>query len=157
MTNNTIRSVYNFEQFMQVMTALAHKVAIKAVTKLENSELLVKAYGPGRFSEVNSGTYNFKFYAKHLSFSHHQNGKWSDLNSMSFDVEEKFYMTSNHSTKISFYSPEIHESNSWIVDLEKTKVVKEKLQEKIEAFIEQLMKEANIKPVQRFTLKKMQT
>ncbi len=138
------------------MTELAHKKAIEAVTKLESGDLLVKARNPGRFSEVNTGTYHFKFYAKHLSFSHHPNGKWSDPNSISFDVEKKFYMASNHSTKISFYSPEIRKPDSWIVDIEKTKSAKVKLQRKIKTFLKHLMKEADIKPVPRFTLKKIQ-
>lgn len=138
------------------MTMLAHKAAIEAVTKLETGELLVKAYSPGRLSEVNDGVSHFKFYAKHLSYTYRPDGTYSHPNYISFDVEEKFYLTSNHCTKISFYATEIHKDDGWSVDQKKTDAEKKRRQKKIVKFIDKIMADANIKPVPRFNLKQMQ-
>lgn len=152
----TARSFYTFQQFQQVMTALAHKIAIEAVTNLKSGEILIKSYSPGRFSEVNDGFYSFRFYAHHLSFSYRPDGKWE--NSFSFDVEEKFYITSNHCTKISFFSADVHKDNErgeygqLLVDHKKTKVEQEKRLRQIEDFIKKLMEDAGIEPVPRFNL-----
>jgi hypothetical protein len=139
------------------MTALAHKIAIEAVTNLKSGEILIKSYGPGRFSEVNDGFYSFRFYANHLSFSHRPDRKsWE--NTFSFDVEEKLYLTSNHRTKISFFSPDVHKDNErgeygeLLVDVKKTKAEQEKRLRKIEDFIKKLMDDAGIEPVPRFNL-----
>ena len=131
---------------------MAHKAAIEAVTKLETGELLVKAYSKGRLSEVNDGVSHFKFYAKHLSYSYIADGSYTHPNYMSFDVEEKFYLTSNHCTKISFFSPEISKKDSWIVDKKKTDAEKKRRQKKILAFIDKVMADAGIKPIPRFKL-----
>ena len=136
------------------MTALAHKIAIEAVTKLESGEILVKSHSPGRLTEVNDGIHQFRFYAKHLSYTYTPDGTYSHPNCMSFDVEEKLYLTSNHCTKISFFSPDIHKESGWIVDQEKTNAEKKRRQKKILAFIDKIMAEANMKPVPRFSLDK---
>jgi len=142
------------------MTALAHKAAIEAVTKLDG-ELLVKAYSKGRLSEVKDEVRHFKFYAAHLSYEY-MHGMYSNPDYISFDVEQKFYLTSNHCTKISFYSPEHYIENRTYefgvdeVDHEKTDAEKKRRQKKILAFIEKIMADANIKPVPRFSLKQMQ-
>ena len=137
------------------MTVLAHKAAIEAVTKLESGDILVKAYSPGRLSEVKDGIHEFRFYAKHLSYAYRPDGTYSHPNYMSFDVEEKLYLTSNHCTKISFFVPEVWRENPEEAAAINTKRRKH-TEKKILAFIEKIMAAANIKPVPRFSLKQMQ-
>jgi len=143
-----------------VFQKLAHEKAIEAVTKLESGELLIKGRRPGELSEVWTGTYYIRFYADHLSYSYRPEGNYYHPDAIDFDVEEKYYSTSPHCTKISFFSPEIREDNpdipSWElpVDYEKTDAERKKRQKKIEDFIEKLMKEAGLKPIPRFSLKK---
>lgn len=132
----TIRSHFNFQQFEQVFQKLAHKIAVDAVTNLNKGRARIIING-NRVSEVsiNSRSLVIKFYAKHLMYSHSPEEAWNKW--WGFDVEEKFYLTSNHCTKISFYAPE--------GEVEKRK-------QKIEAFIEKIMTEAGIKPIPRFKL-----
>ena len=61
-------------------------------------------------------------------------------NLFGFDVEEKFYLTSNHCTKISFNASEGKEKET---------------SEKITKFVDKLMAESSIKPIPRFTLVKL--
>lgn len=135
------------------MTALAHKIAIEAVTKLESGEILVKSHSPGRLSEVKDGIHQFRFYAQHLSYTYRPDGTYSHPGYIFFDVEEKLYLTSNHCTKISFFVPEAwreNEEEAAAINNERRKNTKKK----ILAFIEKIMAEANIKPVPRFSLTK---
>ena len=149
----TTRSLFTIEQFNIVFQKLAHEKAIEAVTSLESGNLLVKAYSKGRLSEVNTGIYHFKFYAKHLSFSYSPDGTYNHPDHIDIDVEEKYYSTSRDCTKISFFSPEIHKKDSWIVDHKKTDAEKKRRQKKIQEFLEKLMKEAGLKPEPRFSLR----
>jgi len=155
----TTRSLFTFEQFKQVFQKMAHEIAIEAVTDLVTGGegLLVKGYSSGELSEVNAGAYHIKFYANHLGFSYEQ---YSHPDHMDFEIEEKFYSTSAHCTKISFYSPEYKENNpdrdSWdqLVDHEKTDAERKRRQKKIDEFLEKLMKETGLKPEPRFSLQK---
>lgn len=128
----TMRSLFSFEQFEEVLQKLAHKIAIDAVTKLQGDVRIV-VHG-ARLSQVETDKYTINFYAKHAAY-HEKSKTWAD--SWGFDVEEKVYLTSNHSTKISFYAPE-----------DKSK----EITEKITKFIDEIMAEASIKPLPRFTL-----
>ena len=147
----TTRSLFTFEQFKQVFQKMAHDLAIEAVTKLASGELLIKGYRPRTLSEVNTGVYHIKFYANHLGFSFEQH---SHPDHMDFEIEEKFYSTSAHCTKISFYAPEFHVKDGWIVDQKKTDEEKKRRQNKIDEFLEKLMKESGLKPEPRFSLQK---
>jgi len=154
-----LRSLFSFEQFETVMQKLAHKIAIEAVTNLKSGEILVKSHSPGRLSEVNTGVHTIRFYANHLSFTYQPKGTWDDPDTISFDVEEKLYLNSNHSTKISFYSPEVGVTydKGWnrSIDQEKTEAEKTRREKKILEFIDKLMAEASIKPIPRFALAKV--
>jgi len=154
----TTRSLYTFEQFKQVFQKMAHDLAIEAVTKLASGELLIKGYRPRTLSEVNTGVYHIKFYANHLGFNYEQH---SHPDHMDFEIEEKFYSTSAHCTKISFYSPEIRDENTkdewgytYLTDHKKTDAEKKRRQNKIDEFLEKLMKDADLKPEPRFSLEK---
>jgi len=80
-----------------------------------------------------------RFYAKHISY---HEGSWHRGITWGFDVEEKLYTSSNHSTKISYYASEGKELET---------------AEKVTNFIDKIMTEASMKPVPRFTLKDRMT
>jgi len=172
----TTRSKYTFKQFRKVFEKLAHEKAIEAVAKLESGNLLIKAYHPwgtkyvkGALSEVNTGKHHFKFYAKHLSYSFYPTGKsdnsedYNHPDCISFDIEEKFYGSTAHCSKISFYTPEIENEDEEVedewgfkehpVDHEKTNAEKEKRKKKIDDFLANMMKESGIKIEPRLSLK----
>jgi len=123
----TIRSLFSFDQFEEVLQKLAHKIALDAVKTLQGDVRIV-IHG-SRFYFVETGKVNIHFYGNHISY-----GEW---NWARFEVEEKVYLTSHHSTKISFYAPEGEESE---------------MAEKITAFIDKIMTEASMKPIPRFNL-----
>lgn len=166
----TTRSLYTFEQFKKVFQQIAHVVAIEAVTNLETDKLLVKGdtWGylrkpvKGYLSEVNTGEYHFRFYAEHLSFSYYPDGSYNHPDHFSVDIEEKFYSTSAHSTKISFFSPEYKNEAIEVedkygfkthpVDHERTDAERSRRQKKIDAFLEKLMQDADMKIEPRFNL-----
>jgi len=108
---------------------------------------------------LNSGALVIRFYAQHLSYSQHE-GQGHDTKWWGFDIEEKLFMTSDHCTKISFFSPEVgvKYDDKWnkSINQKKTEAEKKKREKKILDFIEKLMADANIKPVPRFSLKQMQ-
>ena len=149
----TTRSLFTIEQFNRVFQKLAHEKAIEAVTSLESGDLLVKAYSKGRLSEVNTGIYHFKFYAKHLSYSYSPDGTYNHPDRIDIDIEEKYYSTSRDCTKISYFVYE-----KWDPDEEKAEAINKKrhkaAKKKINEFLEKLMKEAGLKPIPRFSLKK---
>lgn len=130
----TFRSKYSLEQFEEVLQKLAHEIAIDAVTNLKQGDIRINIHGP-RFSVVSTGKYNIRFYAKHIGYYEEPSRDYKDW--WGFDVEEKFYLTSNHCTKISFYASEGKEKET---------------KDKITKFIDKLMGEAGIKPVPRFSL-----
>jgi len=127
-----MRSLFNFEQFETVLQKLAHRIAIDAITNLQGDIRIDVRHG--KISSVETNRQTIRFYANHATYD-----EWSKkyTEGFSFDVEEKLYTTSNHSTKISYYAPE-----------GKTK----KIAEKVTQFIDKIMAEASIKPVPRFTL-----
>jgi len=150
----TIKSKYNIEQFDKVLQKLAHKIAVDAVTNLNNGYANIKISGT-RFTQVETGKmvsqksewgswntdvsdHMFRFYANHVSYSVNpvNEDEWG------FDVAEKNYLTSNHCTKISFYATDEN---------------RKKIEKRITAFIDKLMAEASIKPVPRFKLSNMQS
>lgn len=133
----TTRSHFSFEQFEQVFQKMAHQIALDAVTTLKRGRVRIIIRANGAFSEVNTDQYWLKFYAQHASYEK-KSKKHADH--FGFDVERKIYLTSNHSTKISFYSPEE----------EKTGQTEKRIME----FIDKIMTEASIKPAPRFTLSK---
>jgi len=130
----TIRSLFSFEQFEGVLQKLAHETAIEAVTKLDQGRIRIATFESNQFKEVQAGNITFRFYLRHASYTV-QSSKWEDW--WGFDVEEKLYLTSNHSTKISFYAPEGKEKE---------------VTEKITKFIDKIM--ADVKVVPRFSLGK---
>ena len=154
----TIRSHYNLEQFEKVLQKLAHEIAVDAVTNLNNAYANITIHG-SRLTHVETGkvvhrksqwgseyewdervpTHKFRFFAKHMSY--YVLDDEDDEDGWGFDVEEKKYLTSNHSTKIS---------------IDATEEKREQVEKKITELIDRLMAEASIKPIPRFTLSKAQ-
>ena len=132
----TLRSLFNFEQFNEVLQRRAHAIALDAVRNLNQGDVRIVIHGP-RLSEVGTGKVNVRFYANHVSYFEEPTRDYKSW--WGFDVEDKFYLTSNHCTKISFSATEGKEEET------KTKIL---------AFIDKIMTEASIKPVPRFSLKK---
>jgi len=91
-----------------------------------------------RFSVVETGKVKIHFFAKHIGYYEEPSRNYETW--WGFDVEEKLFMTSDHSTKISFFAPEGKEKGR---------------AEKITAFIDKIMAEASIKPIPRFALAKV--
>jgi hypothetical protein len=133
MPNKTTRSLYNFEQFEAVLRAIAHKIAIEAVTN-PVGRIKITTDSKGKLDTVETGDCMIRFYASHISYTE---GSWSKKITFSFDVERKLYSTSNHSTKISFFAEEGKEKQA---------------AEKITQFIEKIMSDAGVQPIPRFTL-----
>jgi len=128
-----IRSQYTIQQFRQVLSALAHKVAIEAVTKLQQSMKITTEYSYDKnkkpaFDEVSVENYWFKFNYNSILFKDHE---------ISFEVEEKLYQNTNHCTKI----------NARAVDDSDTEA-----KTRIEKYIEKMMAAAGLKPEGRFKL-----
>ena len=134
----TIRSHFSFQQFEEALQKLAHKIAIEGVTDLNRGDIRVVAYG-NRFSRVDVGGLEIRFYAKHASYYVEPSRNYKEW--WGFDVEEKLYLTSNHCSKISFVAGE-----NDVKTAEKKK--------KISEFIARMMSEAGMKPVPRFSLAK---
>jgi len=130
----TIRSLFSFEQFETVLQKIAHEIAIKAVTSPKGN-IRITTKSNGKFDTVETNEFMIRFYAKHISYSE---GSWFRGITWGFDVEEKLYTSSNHSTKISYYASE-----------GKTK----EITEKVTKFVDKIMAEVSIKPIPRFTLK----
>jgi hypothetical protein len=123
----TMRSLFSFEQFEEAMQKLAHKIALDAVKSLKDVRIDIRR---SRFYIVETDEVSIRFHPHHITYGE---GRWGG--SFYFDVEEKVYLTSNHSTKISFYAPEGEEKET---------------AEKVTAFIDRIMSE--VKPVPRFNL-----
>jgi len=124
----TIRSLYSLEQFEEVLQKLAHKVAVDAVENMSQGNVRIIIHGP-RLSIVDTSKYQIRFYPKRISYlSMGQNYEawWG------FEVEAKPYLTSNHSSKISF--------------------AREEKRKKVTEFIDKIMADASIKPIPRFKL-----
>jgi len=96
----TMRSKFSFEQFEAVLQKMAHEIALDAVKTLQRGYVRIHINGP-RLTTVTTDEYEFRFYAKHVSFSK----KISRRDWLSFDAEDKLYLTSNHKSKISFWAP----------------------------------------------------
>lgn len=99
----TIKSYFNFEQFEKVLQKLAHEIALDAVENLGQGDVRIVIHGP-KLSVVETSKATIRFYAKHISYYEEPTRNHKDW--WGFDVQEKFYLTSDHCTKISFYAPE---------------------------------------------------
>ena len=133
----TIRSQFNIEQFETVLQKIAHTIALNAVKNLKQGDVRIIIRGP-RFDTVATSKVKIRFYATHISYYKEPTRNYKDW--WGFDVEEKLYLTSNHCTKISFYTSDDEE--------------KESREKKITKFIEKIMAKASIKPIPRFSLSK---
>jgi hypothetical protein len=123
----TMRSFFSFEQFEEALQKLAHKIALDAVETLKDVRIDIRG---SRFSTVETDEVSIRFHPHHITYGE---GGWEQ--SFNFDVEEKVYLTSSHSTKISFYAPEGEEKE---------------MAEKVTALIDKIMSE--VKPIPRFNL-----
>jgi hypothetical protein len=132
----TLRSLFSFEQFEEVLQKLAHDIAIDAITNLQG-DIRIVVYD-GRLSTVETNKRLIRFFARHIAYTEHDGHRWE--HSWGFDVEDKLYLTSNDCTKISYYAPEGKDKET---------------AEKITRFIDKIMAEASIKPVPRFALAKI--
>jgi len=133
----TLRSLFSFEQFEEVLQRLAHKIALDAVKNLNQGDVRIVIHGH-RFSVVETDKVKVRFYSKRMSYHEEPTRNYKDW--WGFDIEQKLYLTSNDCTKISYYAPE---------DKDKEIV------EKITQFIDKIMARASIKPVPRFALAKI--
>jgi len=111
------------------------------VKNLDKGTVRIQIYGK-RFSVVETDRVNIRFYASHASY--YEQPTKSYENWWGFDVEEKLFLTSNHSTKISFSSG----------STEAKTAAKKK---KVEEFIDRLMKESGMKIIPRFSLQSTKT
>jgi hypothetical protein len=130
----TIRSEFAFHQFRKALQDYAYKLACDAISDPDvHGRILIKTFGT-RMEEVDTDEFHIRFYAKHAYFGRHV--KHGD--SWSFDVEEKEYTDSNHSSKIHFdcYPAE----------------KQAKTRETIMEFINKLL--SGVKPEPRFSLAK---
>jgi hypothetical protein len=129
----TIRSEFTFKQFRDALQNYAYKLACDAVSDPgTHGRIIIKTFG-ARMDSVETDEFLICFYANRASFGR----RLKKGDSWGFDVEEKLYTNSNHSSKIHFdcYPPE--------------KAVKTK--EMIMEFIGRLMADVKIEP--RFSLK----
>lgn len=133
----TTRSEYGFEQFEEVLQNMAHRTALDAVENMKRGDVSIRISG-SKFSSVETDEYTFKFYAHHASFEKKGRDWRSWLN---FDVEDKLFTTSNHRSKISFSASEED---------------REEKKKRILELIENMMAEAQIKPIPRFRLSDME-
>jgi len=117
---------------------MAHQIALDAVTTLKHGRVRIIIRANGTFSEVETDQHWFKFYANHASY---QKKSRNYAEHFGFDVEKKIYLTSNHSTKISFYSSQEEKTGQ--------------MEKRIIEFINKIMAEASIKPKLRFSLSDM--
>lgn len=116
---------------------------------------------------ITTALFDVKFYASHASLSKKKDvkckqsqykgdGEWIEVDGVSnvskwyFDVEEKEYQNSPHRTKISFSSYDMinydRKEERWITNKKKMA----KVQEDVQKFINQLMKDVKAEP--RFSL-----
>jgi len=131
----TLRSHFTFEQFKQVLQREAHRRAIEAVKNLDQGSVRIDIHG-NRFSTLETDRVSIRFYASHATYYEHPAKSYKTW--WGFDVEEKLFMTSNHSTKISFAA--------------EGKKAEAALKKRIEDFIEKLMTESGLQPSPRFAL-----
>ena len=130
----TIRSEYGFKQFETALQNYAYKLACDAVGDPKvHGRILIKIFGT-RMEEVNTDEFHIRFYAKHAYFG--RTVKKGD--SWGFDIEEKEYTDSNHSSKIHF--------DCYPAEKEA------KTRETIMEFVNQLL--SGVKPEPRFSLAK---
>jgi len=149
----TIRSLYSFEQFETVLQKLAHKMAIDAITKLNQGRVRIQTNSNNEFERFESDKYAFTFYAHHIGYSRMtKTGKGTDY--WGFDIEEKEYSNSNHRTKISFFvavEGKYDKDSGKYAEPGRPEKEHERAAE-IQEFIEKLMLENGIKPEPRFVL-----
>ena len=119
------------------------------MTNLEQGRVRIEISSGNRFQRVETDKYSISFYANHIGFSRH-----TDREYWGFDVEEKEYITSNHRTKISFFVQVEgkYEKSGEYIEIDRPEKER-KRSEEILTFIRELMTEAGIKPIPRFTLK----
>lgn len=113
-------------------------MAMDAVKNLDQGDVRIQIHGH-RFSTCETSLVTIRFYANHVSYYEQPTPTKSYKNWWGFDVEEKLFMTSNHSTKISFANG----------DNKAETVAKRK---KIEDFVEKMMSESGMQVIPRFTL-----
>lgn len=111
----------------------------------QNAKILIHDH---RVTHVETSGMEIRFFSKRASVykttSPHRNGLY-------FEVEKKLYLNSNHSSKISFPTPD----GLWApegIDYTKKQVEEEKERKQIEDFINKLM--SGVTPVPRFSLEK---
>lgn len=159
----TIRSFYTLEQYREVLQKFAYKQAVEVLAKLseapkpkkvkhsystygdksdyyytvDSQDLKIKASGP-ELDEVVAYPFSFSFRKRTISVSYNPKDQSIIDGCWYFQVEEKIYTDSNHSSKLHYdgNSPES----------------KKKQIELINAFVAKLME--GIVPEQRFDLKK---
>jgi hypothetical protein len=130
----TIRSEFTFQQFETVLQNYAYKLACDVISDPKiHGTITIRARGI-RMEHVETDEFLIKFYAKHAYFGRHV--KKGD--SWGFDVEEKLYTDSNHSSKIHF--------DCYPAEKEA------KTRETVMAFINKLL--SIVKPEPRFSLAK---
>jgi hypothetical protein len=127
----------------------AHERAVEAVANLNIKHGRIDFRDHG-IAYLETDQYVIRFSPSRISFSR---GGQKDY--FSFEIEEKFYATSNHRTKISYaISAEGHwvEGKGYVKD-GGHKAKEKKRGKEILAFLTELMTENNMKPVPRYSLR----
>jgi hypothetical protein len=152
----TVRSLYSFDQFEKVLQKFAHEVAIDAVTNLNQGRTRIQTRSNDGFERVETELYTFSFSASHIGYTKMTKTK-TGTEYFDFDIEDKEYINSNHRTKISYVvhvEGQYVEGRGWVESANRKE--KERVRgEEINAFIEKLMQENEIKPIARFSYKQM--
>jgi len=122
---------------------------------MNNQTLVIKAYGPWLDTVVTDKVV-VTFRPAHITYTQLGSGARHDGNSFSFDVEEKLYTDSGHSSKITFTASASWEKVDDGAGGSDYKLVREKKKEEAERqrilnFVETLM--AGVKAESRFSLK----
>jgi hypothetical protein len=153
----TIRSHFSFEQFEAVLQKVAHEMALDALKALKGD--LRIAGSKNRLKEVETDGCSIRFFASHLSFSKHT-GKMQD--GLAFEIENKEFSTSNHRSKISYwsgdggYDPKLYDEDPAVraaaeaVKEQKSREEAKQKEKQITEFLDKLMQ--GIKPEPRFKL-----
>lgn len=130
----TIRYEYTFAQFVERLQNYAYKLACDVISDPKaHGRIIIKMFG-SRMESIETDVFHISFYASHASFSKNvKNGL-----SLAFEIEEKLYTDSNHSSK-AIYS---HWQPEKLPELRKS----------VTDFIVDLMKDVKAEP--RFSLKK---
>jgi len=154
----TIRSHFTFAQFEEALRKLAYQKAVEALQTMNNRTLVIKAFGK-RLDTVETDGILIRFYAAHASYTQYGSRDKYGADTFNFDIEEKLYTDSDHSSKITFATIGKYErvedgEGGWDYKMAPGKKKQEAERKRIMEFIDELM--AGVKTKPRFSLENIQ-